>query len=113
MKVDVRNLSHVRESQVQHAEERIAAALDNFEHRIQGVWVNLSDDHGKRHGQEMICQVRVQLSGVGMIQVEKHRSNLDAAIEDVADSLKRTVRRKLNRLRDTHRDHASLGALSA
>jgi ribosomal subunit interface protein len=102
MKVDVRAVNFQMSPTLgQHAEHRLQTALDRYEHRLGSVHLRLTDDHGKRHGTTMHCCVEAAIRGVGRVIVEQDAPNLFEAIDRAAGRLKRSVRRSLNRRRDT------------
>lgn len=85
----------------EHAERRLHAALDRFEPKIGRVDLRLTDDHGPRHGTMMHCCIEANLNGFGNVLVEQDAPDLFEAIDRAAGRLKRTVRRCINRRRDT------------
>ncbi|MEM7626200.1 MAG: ribosome-associated translation inhibitor RaiA [Planctomycetota bacterium] len=102
MNLDVRAVNfQISESVDDHAQRRLHAALDRFEPRIHWVNLRLTDDHGKRHGKTMHCCIEAALRGGGSVMVEQDAEDLFTAIDKAAGRMKRTVRRCLNRRRDT------------
>lgn len=84
-----------------HAQRRLHAALDRFESNISWVNLRLTDDHGKRHGPTMHCCIEAAVRGAGSVMVEQDADDLFAAIDRAAGRMKRTVRRCINRRRDS------------
>jgi len=84
-----------------HAKRRLHAALDRFETQIGRVDLRLTDDHGPRHGTTMHCCIEANVNGMGNVLVEQDAPDLFEAVDRAAGRLKRTVRRCINRRRDT------------
>ena len=102
MNVDVRAVNfQMSETLGTHAERRLHSALDRYEHRLGSIHLRLTDDHGKRHGTTMHCCVEAAIRGAGTIVVEQDAPDMFEAIDLAAGRLKRTVRRCLNRRRDS------------
>lgn len=102
MKIDVRAVNfQMSESLDDHAQRRIQAALDRFEPRIGWVHLRLRDDHGTRHGTTIHCCIEAAIQGRGNVVVEQEAPNLWAAIDQAAGRMKRTVRRCINKERDS------------
>lgn len=102
MNLDVRAVNfQISDSVDDHAQRRLHAALDRFEPRLDWVNLRLTDDHGKRHGQTMHCCIEAALRGGGSVMIEQDAEDLFTAIDKAAGRMKRTVRRSINRRRDT------------
>ncbi|MEM8738014.1 MAG: HPF/RaiA family ribosome-associated protein [Planctomycetota bacterium] len=102
MDLDVRAVNfQISDSVGRHAHRRLHAALDRYKTKIGRVHLRLTDDHGKRHGTTMHCCLEAALLSGGMVLIEQDSPDLFEAIDRAAGRLKRTVRRSLNRRRDT------------
>ncbi|MEM9883693.1 MAG: HPF/RaiA family ribosome-associated protein [Planctomycetota bacterium] len=102
MNLDVRAVNfQISESVGRHAERRLHAALDRFESKIAGVNLRLTDDHGPKHGPSVHCVIEAVLRRGGSVMVEQDAPDLFQAIDRGAGRLKRTVRRAINRKRDS------------
>ncbi|WP_428386591.1 HPF/RaiA family ribosome-associated protein [Mucisphaera sp.] len=101
MNVDVHALNIDRsETLVQHARDRISAALERFSRRVSRVRVRLSDKNGPRGGSDMHCQMQVDVMGCGLVIVEQTDTDVYQAVDQAAERMKRTVRRAINKKRD-------------
>ena len=101
MRFDVRCLHLDNSEHVdQHARERLAASLNNFQSRVERVDVLLEDLHGMKHGVERCCTVRITLTGASDVLVQHVDPDIYHAIDEAAKRVKRTVRRRINRRRD-------------
>ena len=113
MRLDVRCLHLDNSEHVdRHARERLAAALSNFESRIERVDVVLEDLHGIKHGVERCCTVRVSVVGASDVLIQHVDPDIYHAIDEAARRMKRTVRRRINRRRDIA-PHRSVAARHA
>ncbi|MEM7677550.1 MAG: HPF/RaiA family ribosome-associated protein [Myxococcota bacterium] len=102
MKLDVRAVNfQISDSVDEHAERRLHAALDRFEPRIGSVMLKMTDDHGPKHGTTMHCCIEAILKNGDSVIVEQDAPDLFQAIDKAAGRLKRTVRRCINRKRDS------------
>lgn len=91
----------------QHAVDKFTAALSHFAYRIGAVDVRMDDLHGKRHGTERRCYIRVPINGAGEVIVEHVDPDIYHAIDEAARRVKRAIRRKVNRSRAYSHDKAS------
>ena len=113
MRFDVRCLHLDNSEHVdRHARERLAAALQNFQSRVERVDVVLEDLHGVKHGVERRCTVRVALAGASDVLIQHVDPDIYHAIDEAARRMKRTVRRRINRRRDIAH-HRSVSARHA
>lgn len=83
----------------EHARRRLDASLDRFAQRIRRVSVKLEDENGPKGGQDMRCQIEVELDRHGRVIIEQHDSDPYVAVDRAADRAKRTVRRAIGRAR--------------
>ncbi|TNF61728.1 MAG: HPF/RaiA family ribosome-associated protein [Burkholderiales bacterium] len=82
----------------QIAERRVRFVLRRLRGRVQQVHVRLRDLNGTRGGPDQVCQVSIVTEGQGTLvasAVGAHpRQALDAALQNVANALVRSVRRR-------------------
>lgn len=84
----------------QHVRDRIYNALERFSQRVRQVRVRLSDTNGPKGGEDMHCQLQVDVMGCGLLIVEHTDTDVYHAVDQAADRLKRSVRRAINKKRD-------------
>lgn len=104
--IEVRNPDLTDELR-EHVEHRLAFALSQFPEHIRGVVVVLSDINGPKGGMDKRCSLRVRLNGRSDIVIEETEADFTVAVDRAADRAKRTVARRLRRLRDTFNEQAS------
>lgn len=83
----------------EYVEHRLAFALSQFPEHIRGVVVLLSDINGPRGGIDTRCNVQVRLNGLPDIVIEETEADFHVAVNRAADRAKRTLARRLQRLR--------------
>ncbi|MEM6853467.1 MAG: HPF/RaiA family ribosome-associated protein [Planctomycetota bacterium] len=102
MKTYVRAVNfQMSESVLSHAESRLHAALDRFGSRIASLKLRLTDDHGPKHGTTIHCTLEAILKNGDTVMVEQNAPDHFVAIDKAAGRMKRTVRRCINRKRDS------------
>lgn len=84
-------------------QERMDAALHGFVSHIAQVKVLISDPAGPRGSPHKRCTVTVLLREGGTVVVHRDHALTAGAVCDAADSLKRTLRRTLERSREIQR----------
>ncbi len=89
-----------------HVERSVRHALDRFEQRIDQVSVSLKDINGTRRGEDKCCQVVVDIRRRGTVVIDQVHTDLYAAIDLAMNRTKRTVNRKVERIRTAHRQQA-------
>lgn len=91
----------------EHVEHRLGFALSQFQDHTRGVVVRLSDINGpKGGGIDKCCHLRVRLNGLSDIVVEETEADFPVAVNRAADRAKRTLARRLLRVRGTFNDRA-------
>lgn len=83
----------------------LAFALSQYQDRIRGVVVGLSDLNGPKGGIDKRCRVLVRLNGLPDIVVEETEADFSVAVDRAADRAKQTLIRRLRRLRGAIGDH--------
>ena len=92
-----------REKLADHVKGVVEAALGRFRERISRVEVHLSDENGRKNGQDdMRCMMEARLDGHQPTAVTHQAANLDQAINGAADKLQRSIESTLGRLHDHH-----------
>lgn len=79
----------------------VASALGRFSAQITRVEVHLSDENGKKSGQDdKRCMMEARLEGRQPTAVTHHAATLDQAVDGAADKLARSLTSTLERLHD-------------
>jgi ribosome-associated translation inhibitor RaiA len=101
-----RTPAHVRVTGVELDEEtrglirrKLGMKLGKFVGSIERVTVRLADENGPRGGIDQVCNVKVVLSGLPSVVVERRDVALHAAIDDALRATERAVRRSVGRRR--------------
>lgn len=76
---------------------RLGMKLGKFAPAIERVSVRVEDVNGPRGGVDKLCRIKVVLSGLPSVVVERQHHATHAAIDDALDVTERTVRRALLR----------------
>ena len=102
----LRTPAHVRVSGVELDEDdqafvrrRLGMKLGKFAMSIERVTVRVTDSNGPRGGVDQVCNVKVVLSGLPSVVVERRDVALHAAIDVALRATERAVRRSLGRRR--------------
>lgn len=77
--------------------QRLGMKLGKFAPSIERVSVRVEDINGPRGGIDKLCRVKVVLSGMPSLVIEKQHHAMHAAIDDALDTTARKVRRALGR----------------
>lgn len=85
----------------EYLELRLRFALSRFQHRIGKVTVHLKDLNGPRGGVDKQCRIAVGLVPNGSVTIEETDADVMRAIAHAAERAGRTVRRELERWRDS------------
>ncbi len=88
----------------EHVQRKLTNALDRFDQRVSSVRVRLSDLNGPKGGVDMQCHVQVNLVHSGSVFIHQVHEDIYSAIDGAASRLKRTVRRHINRRRDSKKE---------
>ncbi len=90
----------------EHIQRAAESALDRFEDRVARVNVTLSEVKHLGHAHHFRCHAVVEVRRRGTVVINHESPDLYAAVDLAMGRLKRTVRRKINRVRDAHRHEA-------
>jgi hypothetical protein len=91
--------------QLAHVRRKLGMKLGKFTSSIERVSVRLSDVNGPRGGVDQCCRVKVVLSGLPSVVIERRHFDaevaIDSALRATEESLRRVVRRR--RMKPLHR----------
>lgn len=91
----------------EYVENRLSSALGRLAHRIREVEVRVGDENGPRGGDDKFCVVDVHLHPSGYLRVKRKSDEIYGAVDSVAESVQKTVKRKLERERTAIRKTAA------
>lgn len=107
MKIDIQARDfELTEGLREHVKHRLDFALSQFQDHIRGVVVHLTDVNGPRGGIDKRCSLRVRLNGRLHIVVDETEADFPIAVNRAADRAKRTLARRLLRVRENFDDRA-------
>ena len=90
--------SHLDDEQLSYVRRKLGIKLGKFTSSIERVSVRVSDVNGPRGGVDQRCRVKVVLSGLPSVVVERRHADAEAAIDSALrateESLRRVVRRR-------------------
>ena len=79
--------------------ERLGFKLGKFAENVERVSVRVEDMNGPKGGVDMVCRVKVTLSGMESVVVDVQDRTEIAAVDRAIDAAERGVRRTLGRVR--------------
>jgi ribosome-associated translation inhibitor RaiA len=98
--------AHVRVSGVELDDDdrglirkKLGMKLGKFATSIERVSVRVTDTNGPRGGVDQVCKVKVVLSGLPSVLVERRHATLQAAIDLALRATEQAVRRSVSRRR--------------
>lgn len=103
MQVHVNTDNHItgREALVDQVRHTVETALERFSGQITRVEVHLSDENGKKAGQDdKRCVMEARIEGLQPLAVTHHAANLNLAVDGAAGALTRVIEKTLGRLHD-------------
>lgn len=96
-----------REALDAHLSGVVESALSRFSEHITRVEIHLTDENGRKSGQDdKRCVMEARLQSRPPIAVTHHAATLHQAVAGAADKLTRLIESTLGRLHD-HRSHAA------
>jgi ribosome-associated translation inhibitor RaiA len=78
---------------------KLGMKLGKFATSIERISVRVTDLNGPRGGIDQVCDVKVVLSGLPSVVIERRHAALHAAIDDALRATERAVRRCVDRRR--------------
>ena len=78
---------------------KLGMKLGKFASSIERISVRVTDVNGPRGGVDQRCRVKVVLSGLPSVVVERRHANMEAAIETALRATEESVRRVVGRRR--------------
>ncbi|MEO6118058.1 MAG: HPF/RaiA family ribosome-associated protein [Methylotenera sp.] len=87
---------------------RMQFALDRNDGQILNARVSLADINGPRGGIDKRCQISLSLVGQNNIVIEDIETDLYVAIDRASERCERTLKRRLERLREHSHDSANI-----
>ena len=103
MLIHVTTDNHIqgREPLVREVEASLQGSLARFAPQITRVEVHLSDENGKKAGDDdKKCTLEARLSGLQSVAVSGNGANLDQALSSAVDKLAHMLDHKLGKLGD-------------
>jgi ribosomal subunit interface protein len=91
----------VREDLADQVKGVVESALERFSDRITRVEVHLSDENGRKGGQDdKRCMMEARVAGRQPTAATHRAATLDQAVDGAAEKLKRSLESTLERLAD-------------
>ena len=87
------------DDQQAYVRQKLGMKLGKFATSIERVSVRVTDMNGPRGGVDQVCNVKVVLSGLPSVVVERRHSALHAAIDDALRATEQAVRKNVRRRR--------------
>jgi ribosome-associated translation inhibitor RaiA len=89
--------------------KKLGTKLGTFATSIERVTVRMTDANGPRGGVDHVCSVKVVLSGLPSVVVERRDASPHAAIDLALRATEQAVRRSLSRrrMKPLHRRHSA------
>ena len=97
--------THVRvigvDEEVEHADirQKLARTLGKYRQSIERVSVRLTDVNGPRGGADQRCRIKVVLSGLPSVVIERRHSEVQGAVNTAVHAATEAVRRMVGRRR--------------
>ena len=82
-----------------YAARRLRFSLGGFAAQLKGVEVRVGDVNGPRGGVDILCRIKVVLSGLPSVIVEHQAASLRPALISTLTGAERAVRRTMQRRR--------------
>jgi ribosome-associated translation inhibitor RaiA len=78
---------------------KLGMKLGKFATSIERISVRVTDMNGPRGGVDQVCNIKVVLSGLPSVVVERRHASLHAAIDDALRATEHAVRKAVRRRR--------------
>lgn len=87
---------------IKHVESLLNDALSSFKDQVTRVEVHIADENSHKGGDDDLrCTMEARLRGLQPIVVTHHAENIDLAIDGAADRITRSVRKTVEKRRDS------------
>ena len=98
-----------------YVRRKLGMKLGKFAPSIERISVRVTDTNGPRGGVDQVCNIKVVLSGLPSVVVERRHAMLHAAIDDALRATERAVRRSIRRrrLKPLRRRTSTTGGISS
>jgi ribosome-associated translation inhibitor RaiA len=83
----------------EYVRRKLGAKLAKFSRAIERVTVRVSDMNGPRGGVDQVCRVKVVLTGLPSVLVERRSTDARVAIDSAIRGIEQAVRRAVDRRR--------------
>jgi ribosome-associated translation inhibitor RaiA len=80
-----------------YVRRKLGMKLGKFATSIERISVRVTDMNGPRGGVDQLCNVKVVLSGLPSVVIQRRHTALHAAIDDALRATERAVRRSVGR----------------
>ena len=104
MQIQVNTDHHVKGSDLlrQHVENLLNDSLSSFKDEVTRVEVYISDENAHKGGDDDLrCTMEARIRGLKPIAVTHHAENVNVAIDGAADRIARSVRKTVEKRRET------------
>lgn len=86
----------------QHVENLLNDSLNSFKDEVTRVEVHISDENSHKGGDDDLrCTMEARIRGLNPIAVTHHAENINLAIDGAADRITRSVRKTVEKRRET------------
>jgi ribosome-associated translation inhibitor RaiA len=82
-----------------YVRRKLGMKLGKFATSIERISVRVTDTNGPRGGVDQVCSIKVVLSGLPSVVIERRNAALYAAIDDALRAAEQAVRRSVSRRR--------------
>ena len=98
-----------------YVRRKLGMKLGKFATSIERISVRVTDMNGPRGGVDQVCNVKVVLSGLPSVVIQRRHVALQAAIDDALRATERAVRRSVGRrrMKPLRGRNSTTGAISA
>jgi ribosomal subunit interface protein len=104
MQIDIQTQGFTLTDALQdYVERRLQSVIGSRDQRVLRTQVRLSDINGPRGGIDKRCQLIIEIAGDRDVVVRDTSGNMYAAIDNAAGRIKRSLGRRLTRLRRSKR----------
>ncbi len=104
MQIQVNTDHHVKGGDLlrQHVENLLNDSLNSFKDQVTRVEVYIADENSHKGGEDDLrCTMEARIRGLKPIAVTHHAENINVAIDGAADRIARSVRKTVEKRRET------------